>query len=128
MSHLARRLALPSGVTLERPALARTLEEAGVNLDRFLYLRLPPGLSIEQCLKRLEHHPDLEYAEPDGIGTGGVVTPNDPNYFVQWHHRNGLTKALGVHPDTRCVGNHARDESRARRGAGYRREYEPNGV
>jgi subtilisin family serine protease len=30
----------------------------------------------------------VRFAEPDGLGTGGATIPNDPNFGVQWHHRN----------------------------------------
>jgi thermitase len=86
-SNLLERLKLPKGAVLEEPAITRELGESD---DRFLYLRLPPGLASKDCVKLLEKHPDLEYAEEDGIGTGGTVMPDDPGFLVQWHHRNSM--------------------------------------
>ena len=42
---------------------------------------------MERCVQELAAHPWVDYAEPDGLGTGGVL-PNDPNFGSQWHHRN----------------------------------------
>src|SRR5215204_4923711 len=69
-SNLLARLKLPNGAVLEEPAITR---ELGQSDDRFLYLRLPPGLAAKDCVKLLEKHPDLEFAEEDGIGTGGTI-------------------------------------------------------
>src|SRR5687767_2083005 len=75
-SNLLDRLKLPKGAVLEEPPITQTLGESD---DRFLYLRLPPGLSPKQCLKHLEKHPDLEYAEEDNVGSGSSIIPNDPS-------------------------------------------------
>lgn len=86
-SNLLARLKLPRDALLEEPPITQALGEAD---DRFLYLRLPPGLSPKQCVKLLEKHADLEYAEEDGVGTGSAIIPNDPSFPYQWHHRNSL--------------------------------------
>lgn len=87
------RLNLPPGATLEEPPITDVIGESD---DRFHYLRLPPGLSVEKCLRLLERHGDLEFAEPDGIGTGGATMPNDPSFLTQWHHRNSLKLSASV--------------------------------
>ena len=96
LDELLGTLALPAGAHLSEPAvnsvlrMGRTRRNTGsakVNLERFFYLHIPPGLSVEECVERISQHPLVEYAEPDGIGTGGM-TPNDPYYSYQWHHRN----------------------------------------
>jgi hypothetical protein len=97
MRELLGALALPPGAALDEPPLNRVLREqrhlqpdapqARVNLERFLYLGVPPGLSVDECVQRVQRHPWVEFAEPDGVGTGGVI-PNDPNFPNQWHHRN----------------------------------------
>ena len=95
LGELLSGLALPPGASLYEPGLNYVLGEqrrrdglpTKVNLDRFLYLRLPPGLSVDECVKLVERHPWVDYAEPDGAGTGGLI-PNDPNFSGQWHHRN----------------------------------------
>ena len=97
LDELLSILALPQGTSLSEPAVNQVLYDqqsqrsddarTRVNLDRFLYLHLAPGMSLQECVRRVEHHPWVEYAEPDGIGTGGLI-PNDPNFNSQWHHRN----------------------------------------
>jgi thermitase len=92
-SNLLTRLKLPKGAELQEPPITAELGESD---DRFLYLRLPPGLSAKKCVELLERHPDLEYAEEDGIGTGGSIFPNDPGFLVQWHHRNSLKLSASI--------------------------------
>src|SRR4051812_30309264 len=93
LGELLNALDLPSGAKLWEPAIHEVLRQqqpavrAALNLDRFLYLRVPAGISVDECLRRVERHPWVEYAEADGVGTGGVI-PNDPNFSNQWHHRN----------------------------------------
>jgi thermitase len=92
-SKFLTRLNLPAGAALEEPPLTDLI---GKSDDRFHILRLPPGLSVEKCLRLLEKHADLDFAEPDGIGTGATTTPNDPSFLVQWHHRNSLKLSASV--------------------------------
>jgi len=92
---LLERLRLPSGARLEEPAINHVLrarsanapERNELNLERFLYLRVPAGLSVDECVRRVAANPSVEYAEPDGMGSGGLI-PNDPSFSSQWHHRN----------------------------------------
>ena len=92
---LASQINLP-GAELREPAVNQLLRHHGpgqalnppVDLDRFLYLRLPRGMTVAECVARLQHHPWVEYVEPDGIGTGGTIIPNDPDFPEQWHHQN----------------------------------------
>jgi hypothetical protein len=61
---LLQSLHLPVGAELREPVVSQWLRETkvtapGLDLDRFLYSHLPPGL------------------EPDGGGTGGSTIPND---------------------------------------------------
>jgi hypothetical protein len=101
-------LHLPVGAELREPAVSRWLRETaavkasapGLDLNRFLYLHLPPGLSVPECVQRLEKHPWVEYVEPDGSGTGGSIVPNDVNFEQQWHHRNATKPSASIHtPD-----------------------------
>ena len=48
---------------------------------------------MESLVKRLQARPDLEYAEPDHIGTGFETAPNDPNFSSQWYHKNTASTA-----------------------------------
>ena len=45
-------------------------------------LRLPPGLSVQQAVKRFCRHPEVEYAEPNYILSALVV--DDPGLSNQW--------------------------------------------
>ena len=92
---LAGRLGLPAAVRLREPRVSQLLREQGAepqstmpNLDRFLYLDLPPGLSVQECVSRLSSHPLVEFVEPDGVGRCGAVVPDDPDFSQQWHHTN----------------------------------------
>lgn len=97
LDELLAALALPAGASLSEPVLNQLERDrrklvaepapSTVNLDRFLYLRVPPTLTAAKCVARVSRHPWVEYAELDGIGQGGVI-PNDPNFSSQWHHRN----------------------------------------
>ena len=104
---LLARLGLPAGVELQETAMARLAREKRktafgaapeeLNLDHFFYLRLPPGLSVAECVRRFENHPLLEYAEPDWIGTVAETIPSDPNFADQWHHQNALQPSASMH-------------------------------
>jgi subtilisin family serine protease len=98
LSGLKARLGLPAGAELTETPLAR-LDHAKPGLNRpgnrpsldlhpFFYLRLPPGLTPAECARQLEHHPLVDYAEPDWIGTGAETVPDDPGFGAQWHHIN----------------------------------------
>lgn len=52
----------------------------------FQILELPEGVSVDEVVAGLAKNPAVEYAEPDGIGSGGEVIPNDPDAAAQWHH------------------------------------------
>lgn len=64
----------------------RDRSDTGAALSDFMYLKLPPGLTPEQCVQRLKGNPVIEYVEVDPIGEGGaVVYPSDPDYNpLQW--------------------------------------------
>jgi hypothetical protein len=102
LSSIVSGLGLPAGARLEEPAVSRLLREerskggALVNLDRFLYLYLPPGVSAQDAVQRISWHPWVEYAELDGAGTGGLV-PNDPLFPQQWHHTNSVKPGADIH-------------------------------
>lgn len=101
LSALLSQLNLPAGAELSEPPISQLLRDqqfkgyvanaaiqrTPVDLNHFLYLRLPPGLSVEKSLRMLQNHPLLEYAEPDGFGDGGQI-PNDPIFNIQWHLAN----------------------------------------
>ncbi len=98
LATLLAQLGLPRGAELQETSLAQHFRpraastsrrrHAAVDSRHFLYLRLPAGLSAEECVRRLGAHPLIEYAEPDWIGAGAETIPTDPNFADQWHHRN----------------------------------------
>jgi subtilisin family serine protease len=106
LSGLLAGLDLPTGGRLEEPAVSKLLrqerragrdpKQALVDLDRFLYLYLPPGITAPQAVQRLKRHPWTEYAELDGTGTGGLA-PNDPLFRQQWHHTNSVKVGADIH-------------------------------
>lgn len=105
-SFLIARLNLPAGAELQETPLARmsrpkrksvsSAAQQPLNLDHFFYLHLPPGLSVSECLERLQNHPLLEYAEPDWIGRAAVTVPNDPSFADQWHHQNPFKPSASI--------------------------------
>ncbi len=106
LSGLLLRLNLPAEARLQEPELNRVSRlrsgKIGLpaSLERFLYLHLPPGLTVEQCIARLQRHPLIEYIEPDGQGSGGATIPTDPNFAMQWHHQNTTKPSASIHtPD-----------------------------
>lgn len=98
LAGLNARLGLPAGAELMETPLARLNhtkprphrqgDQPSLDLHPFFYLRLPPGLTPAECARRLEHHPWVDYAEPDWIGTGAETVPDDPGFGAQWHHIN----------------------------------------
>jgi len=107
LSAMISGLGLPPGARFEEPALGRLLRQqqpAGasaspslpVDLSRFLFLYLPPGMSVRDAVQRLAGHGWVDYAEPDGIGSGGLV-PNDPDFGQQWHHTNSAKPGADIH-------------------------------
>src|SRR5687767_6997683 len=62
---LTRLLQLPAGARLEMPIVGSLIKkkpagakgEEKLALDSFFYLYLPPGMTVEQCIQRLQKHP-----------------------------------------------------------------------
>ncbi len=97
LKELTARLGLPPGAGLTRTRFEELqrrglVDETRIPLsrraNRHLYLRLPSGLPIDDCLERLRGHPLVEYAEPDGVIHGALVVPDDPQFGSQWYHLN----------------------------------------
>lgn len=69
-------------------AVRRTVEELDAAVERRLpgtqvrEVGLPPGLGVEQAIRRLERSPAVAYAEPDFVlfPSASSVTPNDPGF------------------------------------------------
>ena len=53
-------------------------------LDRTYKFHVPEGSDIPSLVERFSHLPEVELAEPDYIGDGGAVVPNDPFFPNQW--------------------------------------------
>ncbi len=91
----SRRLALPPGVVLRSmhpktgphsDAKAAIPPSDALPLDRPIVVELNGKLSVAEALARFKGRPEVVFAEPDFIGSGGGA-PNDPNYPLQWHHQ-----------------------------------------
>lgn len=81
------RLGLPAGVVLKH------MGHAGAHdLSRPAVLHLNGKANVSETLARLRAHPDVEYAEPDYVSTGGG-RPLDPDYGLQWHHQKIQSEA-----------------------------------
>lgn len=69
------------------------LRKAGMSVkerfDKFgiEHVKLPPGLSVEEALRRYREDPSVEYAEPNYILRKAVI-PNDPMFGSQWGLHN----------------------------------------
>ena len=106
LSTLLARLDLPRGTELRETTLARRFRQKNAPNSRrkheqvdprhFLYLRLTAGLSVAECIRRLENHPLIEYVEPDWIGHGATTIPTDPNFIDQWHHQNSIKPSASI--------------------------------
>ncbi|MBU0679142.1 MAG: S8 family serine peptidase [Verrucomicrobia bacterium] len=92
-------LGLPAGAELSETKfgrLTRAKKSGGdlqggsdaLDLTRHVLLKLPAGMTVEQCLADLKNNPALEYAEPDYIATGGEMIPDDTDFGDQWQHLN----------------------------------------
>ncbi len=99
-------LILPEGTTIELNPYSRWERQAAgfgkpvadepLNLERHLIVQLHGRLEIAAALAHLRALPEVEYAEADGVGSGGAI-PTDPNYGQQWHHpRIGAPQAWDV--------------------------------
>ncbi|MBI2926587.1 MAG: S8 family serine peptidase [Verrucomicrobia bacterium] len=86
LTWITQRLGLPPGAELREPHINSLLKPSDIklellsvpiDLERFLYLRLPSGFSVEKCLERLRGHPLVEYAEPDSIGDPNLLPADE---------------------------------------------------
>lgn len=91
---LPERLGLPSGVRilpggvsgLRARGPATTTDAGFVLAAPYQVVLLDGRMTVAECLEKLRDHPFLDYAEPDRIGEGGGVEPDDPDFSSQWHH------------------------------------------
>jgi subtilisin family serine protease len=51
-------------------------------------MRLPPGMSANAMIANCTLDARCQYVEPNYLGGGGDVIPDDPHFPVQWHHHN----------------------------------------
>ncbi|MCW1968578.1 MAG: S8 family serine peptidase [Anaerolineae bacterium] len=78
---------------LFRAERGRTPLKRQLGLDRIFIATLPPHMPLTEALAALGRDPDVEYAEPDFIGTGAALPqPNSP------------TDALATHSQTQAGG------------------------
>lgn len=57
------------------------------SLYRTYKITVPKGTIVEHTIDKLESHPDVEFAERNGISIA-YYTPADPYYNLQWAHQN----------------------------------------
>lgn len=89
------RLGLPVGVTLQsmrRAQSGHTVTDAPPDLSRPAILYLNGRATVPEALARLRVQADVEYVEPDYIGSGSG-RPSDPDYGKQWHHQKIQSEA-----------------------------------
>ena len=79
-----QRLGLPAGVTLRGMHASAVADTTALETDRPVVVELHGLLDVPTALARMKARPDVVFAEPDYLGTGGG-TPNDPSYSYQWH-------------------------------------------
>lgn len=97
MRRLVKLLGLPRGATLVESGFERwkrrkllrkrpsdELGEQGIDFSRHFRLRLPPGMTPEQCIDSLKEHPLVDAVGINSIGSA-AETPSDPKYSTQWH-------------------------------------------
>lgn len=70
---------------------------ARLALDRTYVLEVPPGTDTAAFAAELSQTPGIEKVELDGIGGIAGITPNDPNFALQWALEN--TGQFGGVPD-----------------------------
>jgi len=68
------------------PAAGAIRRRPGFKPIFFKILELPATADPAAVIVSLSARPDVEYAEPDGIGSAGEIPPNDPDATSQWHH------------------------------------------
>ena len=65
---------------------------SALDLERPIVVELNGRMNVETAVAHLKQHPDVLFAEPDYVSSGGAV-PNDPYYFQQWHHQKIQSEA-----------------------------------
>lgn len=76
--------------TLQRKkSITRITVDDPINVDRYVRVTVPDGMTVESLCDLLNARDDVEYAEPNGFATGGLV-PNDPDFTNQWFHNNTI--------------------------------------
>ena len=94
LSQLSQRLGLPEGVTienggyskLEARAAGKAEDLAVLDFKSYQVAQLHGSIGLDECLRLLQNHPFLEYAELDGLVFADRTVPSDPQYSQQWHH------------------------------------------
>ena len=94
LSQLSQRLGLPEGVTIENGGYSKLKARAAgkaedltvPDLKSYQVAQLHGSIGLDECLRLLQNHPFLEYAELDGLVFADRTVPSDPQYSQQWHH------------------------------------------
>ena len=77
----------------------RKLYAASKSSSYTFVIRFPQGTDIQQVINEYYRTGEIEYAEPDHIGSGGGIlgfTPNDPFFHRQWGLKNDGTFSLST--------------------------------
>jgi hypothetical protein len=76
-----------------------TKQQLGRKTNKFIYIiQFPPGTNLKPIIDAYYETGEIEYAEPDYVGTlGGAqeVVPNDEYYYRQWGLHNDGTFPAG---------------------------------
>lgn len=106
-----RALALPTGCAIRESGFSswrRSRENMQtdalnpVDLERYVRVTVPPTMTPESLCAALRLRDDVRIAEPDGIGTGGLV-PDDPDFTNQWFHNNTIYTGGAVPADVQST-------------------------
>lgn len=60
-------------------------------IRRHLLCRVPNDWTPHELVSALSTNPSVAYAEPDYIGQGGSVVPQDEDFDQQWYHLNSAS-------------------------------------
>ncbi|HKQ57653.1 MAG TPA: S8 family serine peptidase [Candidatus Eisenbacteria bacterium] len=83
---------------------------ASLGLDRWCVVRFAEGIDVVSARDALAATAGVEVAELDQWGEGAAITPNDPSFGTQWHHKNNVKPGADNHATdgwTRTTGSSA---------------------
>ena len=79
------------GLLAGRGALStNVIPQIGVHI-----VQLPPNANEQAEANAFKGMAGVEFAQLDQILAPSAITPNDPDYYVEWHHAQISLRALG---------------------------------